>query len=261
MISKIPIIVRLKNSLTVKGKGGEALYGLLLSMIKKIDINYATYLHDLTGVKPISISPIFSEDCKIKNGMTYLDSGSEFSFIINSLNIQTTEILLQALAKNNCIRIGSSKGIIEKVCLKEDEGASFLSYEDIIEESDKKREREVIIKTPLSFRQNGIQIVFPLPLLFFKSLKTIFNTFSSIKIPSSLEVKFDKIKVSKYNLKSEMWRFTGYKVVGCTGNIKLLFEEKFNEEEVNFLNILLNFAKFSGVGYKRTMGMGMVEVK
>jgi CRISPR-associated endoribonuclease Cas6 len=266
MVGKFPVIIQLKTPLNVKGRGGETLHGFLLSLIADVDSDYASYLHNLRSVKPFSISPIFSltPDFKIQNGKMYLNTKSEFRFIINSLNLRTLEVLIKAFVnaeKKKKLKIGEAEGIIKKICLKENEGAIFLKYEDILKMSKVRREVEFKVLTPLSFRKNGNQVIFPEPSLFFKSLKNTFNAFSPIKIPGSIENKFEEIGVSKFSLHSEMWEFSNYKIIGCTGRVKFVFEKKLDEEEVKFLNALCLFANFSGVGYKRTMGMGMVEVQ
>jgi len=266
MVGKIPVIVKLKDQLSVKGKGGETLYGFLLSSIAEVDEEFASYLHNFRGIKPISISPIFplSSNFEVRNGRMYLKDKSEFKFIVNSLNMQTTEVLIKTLAnveRKKTMKIGNAKCTIKKICLKENEGGVFVKYKDMLTHNEERRQVDVKIISPLSFRKNGKQIIFPEPYLFFNSLMKIFNSFSNVKIPSILENRFQEIEVNKFSLRSEMWEFSKYKIIGCIGYVGFRFGNRFNEEEVKFLNTLCRFANFSGVGYKRTMGMGMVEVK
>jgi CRISPR-associated endoribonuclease Cas6 len=269
MLAKFPIYTRFLNGGKLCGRGGEAVYGFLLHQVAKISEKYAQYLHDSKGVKPISISPLILErGCdgwELKDGYLHIKEGVNARIIISALDETTISILMKALIdiykQKEVVNIGGIKGVIEEVCIKEKEGAKFERYAELIKKAKKNREVTFKFLTPTSFRQKGIQATFPLPEHVFLSLLSTWNAFSEVKIPESIKEKFKSIGVSQYHLYSEMWNFSKYKILGCRGSVEYAFKNNFTEGELKILNALSRFANFSGVGYKRTMGMGMVEVQ
>ncbi len=266
MLAKFSIILRFLEDGKIRGRGGEAVHGFIINEVASISEKYAEYLHNMKGIKPFSLSPVLPEkgDWELKEGYLNINGNAEARIIISALNDETTGILIKALIdakkQEKMVNIGELKAKVERVYIKERDGARFERYSNIIKRA--KRNRKVMFRflTPTSFRQNGTQMTFPTPDLVFSSLLQIWNTFSDIKIPEEIKEKFKSIAVSRYNLHSELWHFSRYKIFGCKGSIEYIFKNGFTDAELKLLNALCLFSEFSGVGYKRTMGMGMVEV-
>ncbi len=270
VLGRLSIQVKFKEPGKIRGRGGEAVYGFLLNEISKVSEKYAEFFHDTNGIKPFSISPLM----KLKNsdgaisiseGILTIPKETTAMIVISALEEKTIGVIMKALIdaykQKHDINIGGIRAEIEKVCIRESEGAKYLSYSDILKKRRRKKSAVFKLLTPLSFRHNGVQMTFPTPELVFGSLLRTWNTFSDVKISEELREKFPQIAVSRYELRTEMWHFSRYKIFGCRGRITYDFNKGFSGEEIKLLNALCELANFSGIGYKRTMGMGMVEVR
>ena len=113
----------------------------------------------------------------------------------------------------------------------------------------------MVFSTPTSFRRLGKQIVFPLPDLVFQSVLRKWNAFSPIKLDISAD--FGDILVTEFDLRTRMIRYSDAPIKGFVGKIDYYFRE-FDSGTAKMLGALALFARYSGVGYKTTMGMGRV---
>lgn len=267
MLGRITLTVRFLSDASYAGMGGEAVHGFVMSEVAKVNKKYAEELHRMSEVKPFSVSPLFIKDggARREGGFLNVEEGSVAEIIVSSLNQKTTEIFMEVFTESfegkKALNLGSGRVMIEKVGLKSSEGGEFSTFGSIMKKASTKRTFEFNILTPMSFRHKGINIPFPLSELVFSSLLRTWNAFSGVKIPVSIRDKFNRVVVSKYDLKTEVWRFSTYMITGCKGRVRYVVDDEFIESEVKIINALSIFANFSGIGYKRTMGMGMVEVR
>lgn len=110
--------------------------------------------------------------------------------------------------------------------------------------------------SPTSFKQYQNIQPFPLPELVFNSLLRRWNRFA----PSDLhfpEVQWQGL-VSAFDLKTHGLKMEAGAEIGSVGWVKYRF---LDSEQARIATILSQFAVFSGVGRKTTMGMGQVRVK
>ncbi len=100
----------------------------------------------------------------------------------------------------------------------------------------------------------------PTPAMLFGSVAAVWNE----HMPAPLDKKAirtyaeETVVVGLYNLRSKMFRYWGQPQIGATGTITYLLKDKKNQDMMRTLNTLADFAFYSGVGYKTTMGMGQV---
>ncbi|WP_088240870.1 CRISPR-associated endoribonuclease Cas6 [Calothrix rhizosoleniae] len=114
---------------------------------------------------------------------------------------------------------------------------------------------ELNFLSPTSFKQSqGIQ-TFLLPKLVFSSLLRRWNAFA----PEAY--KFADIEwiglVSAYELKTHALKMEGGAEIGAQGWVRYGFKD---EKQAQIAAILANFAFFSGVGRKTSMGMGQTRI-
>lgn len=269
MLGKFYINVRFKEAGRIRGRGGEAVMGFLLNEVSQVSKDYAQTLHDAKGNKPYAISPLLpisnGVSFQVSDGVMTIDEGNSAKILISALDETTLGVVMRAMIdahkEKREINIGGVRAEITKIGIKESEGAKYTTFSDIIKRDKIKNTVRFRFLTPLSFRKNGIQQTFPLPELVFSSLLKTWNAFSEIKFPEGIRKKFSCIAVARYNLHTELWHFSRYKIFGSRGGISYDFSKGFSEEEIKILNSLSELANFSGVGYKRTMGMGMVNVR
>lgn len=114
---------------------------------------------------------------------------------------------------------------------------------------------ELNFLSPTSFKQSlGIQ-TFPLPELVFGSLHRRWNTFA----PE--QYQFPTVEwrglVSAYELKTHALKLEAGAEIGAQGWVKYRFSDS---EQAQIATVLANFAFFSGVGRKTSMGMGQTQL-
>jgi CRISPR-associated endoribonuclease Cas6 len=135
----------------------------------------------------------------------------------------------------------------------------FTSFYKLFSEADTETVVTLEFLTPTSFKGDGIQTLFPEPKLVFSSLLRRWNTFSDIKIAEEHLELLPSIKVSNYDLRTELIHFSKYKMLGFKGKIEYRLLEKCAPHFCQAVNALANFAFYSGVGTKTTMGMGQTR--
>lgn len=267
VIAKLPVSLYFFKGGRFRARGGEALHGFLIEEISKVDKTYATYLHELKKPKPFSISPlILKQKEEVKDGLLYIKKGDYAEFFISCFDNLTLEVVLRAFAyrirEKSEVKIGEASAIIKELGVSRKGGGKVTTFNNLIHDTHPVQEVTFRFITPTSFRQSGIQFPFPLPNMVFSSIMKVWKTYADTKFGEQIREKLDRVAISKFRLSSEIWSFSSYKVMGCKGEIQYVFKEEFfSEEEIRILCALSKFASFSGVGYKRTMGMGVVEVE
>ena len=136
-----------------------------------------------------------------------------------------------------------------------------VSYENIYKNSECSEKVCIKFLTPTSFKSGNKVNLLPEPKLIFKSLIRKWQKFSDFKIEIDLrEVIEEEVVISGYELKTEkvetnsMGWFTGF-----VGKVYLDFLSK-DEEVLKWLNTLIDFGEYCGVGRKTTMGFGKIQV-
>ncbi|MBA3920507.1 MAG: CRISPR system precrRNA processing endoribonuclease RAMP protein Cas6 [Nostocaceae cyanobacterium] len=114
---------------------------------------------------------------------------------------------------------------------------------------------ELCFLSPTSFKQNQSVQTFPLPELVFNSLHRRWNTFapSEYQLP---EIEW-QASVSAYDLKTHALKMLGGAEIGAQGWVRYRFGDI---DAARIATILANFAFFSGVGRKTSMGMGQTQL-
>ncbi len=114
---------------------------------------------------------------------------------------------------------------------------------------------ELQFLSPTSFKQNqGVQ-TFPLPELVFNSLHRRWNAFAPEQYQLA-PIEWNAL-VSAYELKTHALKMEGGAEIGAQGWVRYRFHEV---EAAKMATILANFAFFSGVGRKTSMGMGQTQL-
>jgi CRISPR-associated endoribonuclease Cas6 len=90
----------------------------------------------------------------------------------------------------------------------------------------------------------------------FNSLINRWNQYSGIELPKNL---IESIFPSFFNIRTELVADSRSKFIGCVGAINFRLLGDVDSLVIKQINALANFALYSGVGRKTTMGMGMVR--
>lgn len=137
----------------------------------------------------------------------------------------------------------------------------IVTYQSLVGETGEHRKWFVRFKKPTTFRRNDIDLPLPLPELIFKGLVKRWNAFSPIPVGVDLRPFYNLVKVSKCAVRTQKVELSsGGKLTTFTGYTLLDLSPVRNEKALKWFGILLNFANWSGIGRKTTMGLGKVAV-
>jgi CRISPR-associated endoribonuclease Cas6 len=136
--------------------------------------------------------------------------------------------------------------------------ANFATYQQIYDRaSDSDRNITFQLATPTAFRQGKYDSPLPTRDNVFKSLCDRWNTFSEIQISPEI---IEPIFPSRFDIKTEVvTNYDKHHFIGCIGEIGYRILGDVEPETIKQINALADFAAFSGIGRKTTMGMGMAR--
>lgn len=240
----------MEGEVKLRGLGGEALHGLLMTMVRAYSTKDAERLHQAPEPKPFSLSPPL-----IKGDTTAIFT---ISLLSDWSVSKVGEAILSAIALMTAFPFSGGKAIISR--------AEFISpkdigttYEELIERAQTENTIGFRFLSPTSFRHRGKQIILPQPELVFQSLLRRWNAFSPIKLATNLKDYFTQILVSRYDLKTELVEFSRFKIIGFKGEVTYSLPKSMKKEIKKELNCLADYAFYAGVGAKTTMGMGQTR--
>ena len=234
--------------------GGEEIHGLLFSLLRKAGEGAAEVLHK-TAEKPFSLSPLVGVG-KRRSGYFYLQVGEIYSFTVASLTEEMHHLLqrMVALWSQQKIKLGTGVLAAQKV---EEEIPDGLTYQNLVAKARPTYNTSLEFITPTSFRRRGMQILFPLPEYVFGSLLQRWNDHGPIQLPQDLDLS--QIRVSRYQIRTQLLHYYNYKIVGFTGICSYQVPKKTPDFVPWLLSVLADFGEIAGLGYKTTMGMGIIR--
>ncbi len=261
VLASFVIALRFDRDVAVPGLGGEALHGLFFEMLRKHDASFAEHLHDLKGDKPYSISGILTDQSK-REGRIHIPADTRVEFRLGLLTDDLIEHTLEgfgSLAKTGApVRFGSVTARVEGIAFQTGMHPLVRSttYPGLVQAA--LDESRIILQftSPTSFRAGDVQDILPKPERVFGSLLNAWQMFSPVKFDPSLKDAFALVRVSDYELRTELIHFTRYKVIGFKGHVSYTCVRDASEATRLAINALADFAFFAGVGYKTTMGLG-----
>ena len=241
---------------------GESLHAMFFNLLSKQDKAKAKLLHDDKRVKAFSISPILPYPSFVK-GRRKLKAKKKYFFRITFLVDEWYLLFMESfLFQGAKLNLQNKKIEITEVktVSKSDKRCRFIEYDKLIEMAKKDRKIKFKFHSTTTFRLDEQHLIYPKPEILFYSLKTKWEAFSDYQ----LELREDdlkKIYISRYDLNSTMEKFNGYMIKGFCGNCEYELSDKLTARKRKDLNLLADFAFYSGVGYKTTMGLGQVVRK
>ena len=242
---------------------GHFTYALFLNIANKANPNLAKILYKENEIKPFTVSGIIGKFEKRENSL-YLSKNNEYYIRITILDSSVFSPIISILLDNNFreIDIGKEKFKIKKVVIdhKENQLTSFETVDDLWSSSSTE-DKKIILKfmSPTFFKSGNDNYLFPDPNKVFHSIEKKFLIFAHGFIGKEIEKDqfiFNKIKVSQINnLSTNIVQLKNGKQVGFKGEVHYDLKIK-DRPIIKYINTLANFAKYSGVGAKTTLGFG-----
>ncbi|MGQ9677216.1 MAG: CRISPR-associated endoribonuclease Cas6 [Chloroflexota bacterium] len=246
---------------------GYQAYALLLQMIERTAPDLSCHLHDLPAAKPFTVSPL-SGHFERREGLVVLRQDQPYRMRLTLLADDVFARTLDALARlpnNQPLRLEAAALKLSRVMTVPGavEGVACSSYRALLGEARPERRLAIRFLTPTTFRSAGKRNVnWPSPSLVFGSLLSRWNEFSPLPMPERLrEVAAKDILMARYDIETRVMDFGSYKEIGFVGEVEYECPAEVDEETCQLLSALADFALYSGVGAKTTMGMGQARRK
>ena len=245
MLSKLDI--EFKTNENINYNIGSLLHGLLM---QKIDNEYAGYLHRT------SLNPYSQYILKTETPNCYI-------WRISTLHKPAKEKIIQPVLEDNSRSYTlSNKNITLNIIKKTIQ--PDITYEELADKYFQEETRKKItIKfiTPTTVKINGDYQIFPDLKAFYPSLLNKWNTFCQTISLVDEDTKKHLVNYSKivdYKLKSTRFYMENIKINSFMGSIDIRFSGP--QTLINISNLLFEYAKYTGIGAKTSLGMGGIII-
>jgi len=260
VLASFVIALRIESDLVLPGLGGEALHGLLFEVLRGHDASYAEHLHGEIA-KPFCLSGMLTKYPR-REGRLHIPTDGRIEFRLGLLTDEIIEHVLAAfgaLAMSGApVRIGNASARVEGISFQPGTHPLVRSttYPALLQQASQENRVTLQFLSPTSFRAGDVQDILPRPERIFSSVFEAWQAFAAVPFDPAFAQVFALIRVSAYDLQTELIHFSRYKVIGFKGQVSYTYPREVDAWTRQALNALADFAFFSGVGYKTTMGLG-----
>jgi CRISPR-associated endoribonuclease Cas6 len=257
---------------------GRHIHALFLTLVSSVDKELGDRLHGEKANKGFGLSPIVVVDgskpklkmrsanyeLRITNYQSLIPPSSPCWWRIALLD----EVLFSKLTglwlnlnPDRAFHLGSADLYITSILgtpQSSQPWSNFATYQQIFDRaSETERNISFHLATPTAFRQGKYDSPLPTRDNVFKSLCDRWNTYSEIQIlPEIIEPIFP----SRFDIRTEVVaNYDKHHFIGCIGEIGYRILGDVEPIVIKQINALADFAMFSGIGRKTTMGMGMTR--
>ena len=259
---------------------GRHLHALFLTLVSSVDTQLGDYLHESKADKAFTLSPLQVINRRGTNALAPtgvrsqnrtlqwehtkpIPSGTpcwwRICLLDDTLFGKLTQLWLN-LNPNHPWHLGPADLHITSILgtpQSTQPWANAISYAQLYEEaSDSDRQIDFSFCTPTASRQNQYDCALPTRELIFNSLIKRWNQYSGIELSKTL---IEPIFPSFFDIRTEIVADSRSKFIGCVGVMHFRIMGDVEPLTIKQINALADFALYSGVGRKTTMGMGMVR--
>ena len=252
---------------------GRHLHALFLTLVSSVDKELGTHLHDSKADKAFTLSPLqitrnYPNPKTNKRGSILKSQHTEpistgtpcwwrISLLDDALFGKLTQLWLN-LNPQQPWHLGSADLYITSIQgtpQSTQPWANACTYTQLYQQaSDSERIISINFATPTAWRQGKYDTTLPTRESVFKSLLSRWNKYSKIEFT---EMNFDSIFPSFINIHTEIIPDSRSKFIGVVGEVSYRIMGDVEAIQIKQINALADFALYSGIGRKTTMGMGM----
>jgi len=264
VLASVLISLQIDRDITLPGLGGEALHGLFFEALRGRTKAFAEQLHAMQGDKPFTLSGLLTPHPK-RDGRLEIPAQGTAEFRLGLLTDEVLEHTLAAFTSlattGTPLRLGSGSTRVQAVAFRPGTHPAVRSatYPALVQAASDETRITLHFLSPTSFRAGDVQEILPKPERVFGSLFHAWQTFAPITFDRTFTNTFSRIRLSEYDLRTELVAFARYKVIGFKGRVTYTCPRDLDAATRRVLNALADFACFAGVGYKTTMGLGQVH--
>lgn len=243
---------------------GHLIRGAFLKLLSEVDSDIVEALHSSTTLRPYSIQPVrFPFKGDQRSALWEFYPGEKRVFRINSLSKDVNTSLLKAIfsTQGSTIKIGETNCVIDAIRFER------TNFVDIVKNSIEAIAFDFDFVSPTKFeiRSETFPMLFPLPAYVFGALGRLWNQFAPSDVNLDLDNLIDGVRsgvcVTKHKIRTSQVRIKGHiPITGFLGKVRFKVSKESKDSLRNALCLLSEFARFSGVGAKRSFGFGAVDV-
>lgn len=270
---------------TLPATQGHHAHAAFLDIVRSVDPALAAWIHDSTGRKPFTVSPLHGLP-EGRNGHVHVPAGwtcwLRFTFLAQPLFDTFISAFLHGAVRPR-IRLGPGVFTVTEVrCTPGSHPwAGWTSAEELVSGQPGEatstaaagradEEAGVFtfeLATPTAWSLGGDRgrrmDVLPSPALFFGSLASCWNAWFGDRLfrigPELRDYAAEAMVVSRMQLETRMYRYRDHLQIGTVGRLTYRLLDRSDTAEARQVNALADLAFYSGVGYRTTMGMGQVR--
>jgi len=259
--------LRVRYAATISGATGRLALALFLNLIKQFDPALSASLHDMTGPKPFTISPLLGVEQLAQNitlpgeqvcslRITLLDGG-DLWHRLSTYALQT-----------EVVQVHLGPAVLRLTRLITSSSADPTGWADITDwltlaglPAQHVITMQFTSPTAFNLGDRAFEL-FPKPSFIWESLQRVWNAYA----PQHLRMDkqrlrmflIEHVSVLDCNIATMMWSFSQYVQKGFVGTCTYQIQEEDEGIAAN-LTTLAAFARYAGIGYKTTMGMGQAR--
>jgi len=258
-----------QSAATVPATTGHLAHALFLDLVKQVDAALATRLHEEPGYRPFTVSPLIGghvqhghvalaagQSCRLR--ITLLDGGPLWQCLSGRFH--------QAPAMT--LRLGEVQFKLDRLLATPTADATgWAAFTDWQTLSEMPVRRTITLRfaSPTVFSLGKREFaLFPEPALVWDSLLRTWNSYA----PEVLRIEKEALRsfvarqvvIVDQTIRRTTLHFHSHRQQGFLGTCTYRIQQG-EQEHMAQLTALAEFARYSGVGSKTTMGMGQVRVE
>lgn len=267
MLIAIVLTLTSPTDATIPANLGRANYAATLALLQQLDPALGPALHDGNGPKPLTCSDLLN--ARGQHDQLQIRAGEAYYVRLTGLTPLASQALEAALLATPPVTwtIAHHAFTVSRVACDPDSEpwSGRTTYEtlaaaQLLQANSLPRKVSLVFQSPTAFQSKGMHIPVPLPNLVFGSLVDRWNTFSPVTLsPEVRRFGEEMVALSNYRLESQVVpQKDGSPLIGGVGRATYtaLGGDRY---WLATMQMLADFALFSGVGVKTTIGMGQVR--
>ena len=269
MLVAITLILVSERDLLLPQFVGRANYAAVLDRLNQVDPSLGKYVHEGDGPKPMTCSSLLN--ARSNRQGTPIKAGKPYFVRVTGLDKRTSQGLIAVLLETppttwELDRHGFD--VTQVICDEnQDAWSGRTTYEALAAHQLTRGEhppRKVTLHfaSPTSFKSQGMTVPVPMPGFVFGSLVERWNAFSPVTLSSEMR-RFgqEMVAISRYKLQSvPVVQKNGALRMGGVGEVTYVALDG-DRYWRSVMQMLADFAKYSGVGVQTATGMGQTRRK
>ncbi|MGZ3610993.1 MAG: CRISPR system precrRNA processing endoribonuclease RAMP protein Cas6, partial [Ktedonobacteraceae bacterium] len=257
------------NAGTIAVHRGDHTHALFLDLVRQVDPVLSSRLHGEPEYRPFTVSML--SGVNRRNGKAFLQMGQPYRLRVTLLDGgHLWQNLSAYFLQSNPITLRLDKAefsMMRVLTTSSADMTGWAGYADwqTLAATSSRKAITMRFASPSAFSMGDRRFaLFPEPILLWDSLMRSWNRYAPdvLQIDKTAMRDFvtHNVTVSDYNLHTTCLYFPKYAQKGFIGTCSYSIQETSNACAPQ-LSALAEFARYSGVGYKTTMGMGQTRIE